>query len=173
MAQTLRSITLILERTCLSICHGRKFLIRLQFLRMSSLQPSTSPPGAYLRTPAEAAARADSRGRFATCRVAGPHQALPDKLEFTPVVVVDGLRLVVDVQSNSARVTLTEEDHVYLFATRDRADGKWRVNPLDVFKVVNGAVVAPDDFNDIPKSVPVDTFVQKLYQLQPAPALRP
>jgi hypothetical protein len=88
-------------------------------------------------------------------------------------VVVDGLRLVVDVQSNSARVTLTEEDHVYLFATRDRADGKWRVNPLDVFKVVNGAVVAPDDFNDIPKSVPVDTFVQKLYQLQPAPALRP
>jgi hypothetical protein len=42
-------------------------------------------------------------------------------------VIVDGLRLVVNVQTNHARVTLTEGDHVYLFAARDRDDGKWRV----------------------------------------------
>jgi hypothetical protein len=88
-------------------------------------------------------------------------------------VVVDGLRLVVDVESNGTRVTLTEGDHVYLFATRDRDDGKWRVNPMDVFKIVNGAVVPPYTFSDVPKSVPVDMFVQRIFQLQSAPALRP
>jgi hypothetical protein len=88
-------------------------------------------------------------------------------------VIVDELRLIVDVQSNSARVTLTEGDHVYLFARRDRHDGKWLVNPFDVFKVVNGAVVPPDEFSDIPKSVPPDMFVQRIYQLQPAAAIRP
>ena len=89
------------------------------------------------------------------------------------LVVVDGLRLSVDVESNSARVTLTEGDHVYLFATRDPADGKWRVGPLDVFKVVNGAVVSPDAFSDVPKSVPEDTFVQRMFQVQAAAAIRP
>src|SRR3954462_2851841 len=49
-------------------------------------------------------------------------------------VVADVVRLGVEVQSNNARVTLAEGDHVYLFATRDRKDGKWRVGPLDVFK---------------------------------------
>lgn len=44
-------------------------------------------------------------------------------------MIVDGLRLVVDVRANSARVTLAEGDHVYLFATRDRDDGKWRAFP--------------------------------------------
>jgi hypothetical protein len=88
-------------------------------------------------------------------------------------VVVDGLSLSVDVRSNSARVTLTEGDHVYLFATRDRHDGKWLINPSDVFKVVNGAVVTPDEFSDLPRSVPLDTFVQRIYQLQPAAAIRP
>ena len=88
-------------------------------------------------------------------------------------VVVDGLKLSVDVRSNNARMTLTEGDHVYLFAMRDRADGKWRLNPGEVFKVVNGAVVPTDDFSDLPKSVPADLFVQRIFQLQPAAAIRP
>jgi hypothetical protein len=88
-------------------------------------------------------------------------------------VVVDGLKLGVDVRSNDARVTLTEGDHVYLFATRDPVDGKWRVTPSDVFKVVNGAVMSPDTFSDVPKSVLIDMFVQKIYQLLPAAAIRP
>jgi hypothetical protein len=79
-------------------------------------------------------------------------------------VIVDGLRLFINVETNHARVTLTEGDHVYLFAARDRDDGKWLVHPYDVFKVVNGAVVPPDTFSDVPRSVPIDLFVQKIYQ---------
>jgi hypothetical protein len=79
-------------------------------------------------------------------------------------VIVDGLRLFINVETNNARVTLTEGDHVYLFAVRDRDDGKWLVRPYDVFKVVNGAVAPPDTFSDVPRSVPIDLFVQRIYQ---------
>jgi hypothetical protein len=87
-------------------------------------------------------------------------------------VVVDGLRLSVDVEANNVRVTLKERDHVYLFATRDQRDGKWLVNPFDAFTVANGAVVPPGDFSDLPKSLPVDTFVQLIYGLQRTAAIR-
>jgi hypothetical protein len=33
-------------------------------------------------------------------------------------------------------------------------EGIVRTHPLDVFKVVNGAIVPPDEFSDVPKSVP-------------------
>lgn len=88
-------------------------------------------------------------------------------------VVVDGLRLSVDVESNGVRLALTAGDHVYLFATRDPADGKWWVYPFSVFKVVNGAVVPADTFSDLPKSVPEDMFVQRIFQQQVAAAVRP
>ena len=88
-------------------------------------------------------------------------------------VVVDGHKITVDAQHNSARVTLAEGDHVYLFARHDHHDGKWRLYSDDVFKVVNGAVVAQDDFRDLPKVVPVDEFVRRVYQLQPSAAIRP
>ena len=88
-------------------------------------------------------------------------------------MTVDGLRLVVDVQSNNVRMTLAEGDHVLLFATRDREDGKWWLYPLSVFKVANGAVLTPDAFSDIPKSMPLDAFVQRVDQLRHAAGIRP
>jgi hypothetical protein len=84
-------------------------------------------------------------------------------------VVADGLRLSVDVEP---RVTLKEGDHVYLFAKRDRRDGKWLVNAFDAFTVANDAVVPPGPFSDLPKSLPVDTFVQLIYGLQRTAAIR-
>jgi len=44
---------------------------------------------------------------------------------------------------------------------------------LDVFKGANGAIGPPDEFSDVPKSLPTDVFVEKLFQLQPAAAIRP
>jgi hypothetical protein len=88
-------------------------------------------------------------------------------------MIVDGLRLVVDVQSNNVRMTLAEGDHVFLVAMRDREDGKWWIYPSSVFKVVNGAVLTPDEFSDLPKSMPVDTFVQRVDQLRHAAGIRP
>jgi hypothetical protein len=87
-------------------------------------------------------------------------------------IVVSGLRLAVDVQANSARVTLKEGDHVFLFAMRDRKDDKWLVKPFDVFKVNGMEVVPPSDFSDLPMSLPVDTFVQLIYGLQRTAAIR-
>ena len=87
-------------------------------------------------------------------------------------VVVDGLRLGLDVRTNSARVKLAEGDRAFLFAKRDPSDGKWRVNPFDVFTVSSDGVVPPDAFSDLPASLPVDTFVQRIYQLQLATAIR-
>jgi hypothetical protein len=55
---------------------------------------------------------------------------------------------------------------VYLFAKRDQRDGKWLVNPFDVFTIGNGDVVPPGDFSGLPKSLPVDTFIQLIYGLQ-------
>ena len=88
-------------------------------------------------------------------------------------IIVEGFRLAVDVRANDARVTLAEGNHVYLLARRDPVDGKWRVGPLDVFNVVNGAIVPPDTFSDVPKSLPADTFVQRMFQVQPAATIRP
>jgi|SRR5262245_29315389 len=88
-------------------------------------------------------------------------------------VVVSGLRLEVDVQANGARVTLREGDHVFLLATRDRKDGKWLVNPFDVFKVSGEEVVPPDQFSDLPKPAPLQAFIQQIHKLQPAAAIRP
>jgi hypothetical protein len=87
-------------------------------------------------------------------------------------VVVDGLRLGVDAKANSARVKLAEGDRAFLFAKRDPIDGKWRVNPFDVFTVSNDGVVPPVDFSDLPTSLPVDTFVERIYKLQLATAIR-
>ncbi|KAF5407601.1 MAG: hypothetical protein Udaeo2_22980 [Candidatus Udaeobacter sp.] len=77
-------------------------------------------------------------------------------------VIVDGLRLVVNVQTNHARVTLTEGDHVYLFAARDRDDGKWRVNPYDGSRS-STARLCPDDFSDVPKSAANRSVRSKIY----------
>jgi hypothetical protein len=33
--------------------------------------------------------------------------------------------------------------------------------------------MSPDTFSDVPKSVLIDMFVQKIYQLLPAAAIRP
>jgi hypothetical protein len=88
-------------------------------------------------------------------------------------IVVSGLRLAVNVQANSARVTLKEGDHVFLFAKRDQKDAKWLVSPFDVFKVNGMEIVPPDEFSDLPKVVPLQAFVQQIYKLQPANAIRP
>jgi hypothetical protein len=88
-------------------------------------------------------------------------------------VVINGLRLTVDVQANSTRVTLNEGDQVYLFAERDRSDGKWLVNPFDVFKVNGPEVVTPALFSDLPRRLPSQAFIEPIFKLQPAPSFRP
>lgn len=85
-------------------------------------------------------------------------------------VTVDGLRLAVDVRSNDARVAMRAGDRVYVFASRDR-DAKWLFRPSSVFKVIGTNVTTPDKFSDLPNSLSVSAFVQRIRELQPVAAI--
>jgi hypothetical protein len=87
-------------------------------------------------------------------------------------VVINGLKLTVDVQQNSARVTLSEGEHVYLLAQRDRSDGKWLVGPFGVLKVDGREVETPTLFSDLPRRLPSQTFIGQVLKTQSAPSIR-
>lgn len=67
-------------------------------------------------------------------------------------VVIDGLKIDVDIEVNGVRMTLDEDDHVYLFAERDISDGKWLINPLGVFRVSGIDVVTRTRSATCPRS---------------------
>jgi len=89
------------------------------------------------------------------------------------MVVIDGVKISVDINVNGARMTLGEGDHAYLLATLDAADGKWLINAFHVFKIKGTDVITAGPFRDLPREIPVPTFVQRIGELQATAAIRP
>jgi hypothetical protein len=88
-------------------------------------------------------------------------------------VVIDGLIMSVDIKTNDARIAVKPGDHAYLFAKLDPNDGKWRLNPYDVFAIIGTEVVPPGQFKDLSKSVPQQTFLQSVRKLLQDRGARP
>jgi hypothetical protein len=87
-------------------------------------------------------------------------------------VMIGDVRISVDESWGNARVSVREGDRVYLFAKRDASDGKWLFGPYGVFKINGDEVRPPTRFTDLTESVPRQTFLEKIHELQPAAAIR-